>query len=235
MLVVWLQPVIADLSRHTRKLFVQAREYGFHIYVGRVLSIGTYNMDVLMLAALTNARAVGLYSLAGAVAAGLGLPMNAFASVLFRRMVQSERLDRRWLALSWSVGAVTVVGAAALGGVVLRAVFSGSYAAAASLLVPLTMAEAMRGTTGLYNSFLTAHARGRELRNAGLVLTISNVLLNFALIPPFGAAGAAWASVLALVANLGAHMIGYRRVVGAPRGSVEDLGPTPERVTPVAP
>jgi O-antigen/teichoic acid export membrane protein len=97
------------------------------------------------------------------------------------------------------------------------------------------MAEAMRGTTGLYNAFLTAHARGRELRNAGMVLTISNVILNFALIPPFGAAGAAWASVLALVANLGAHIIGYRRVVGAPRGSVEDVGPTPERVRPAAP
>ena len=60
--------------------------------------------------------------------------------------------------------------------------------------------------------YLSAHALGRALRNAGLVLTVSNVVFNFALIPPFGAAGAAWASVLALVANLAAHVVGYRRV-----------------------
>jgi len=51
--------------------------------------------------------------------------------------------------------------------------------------------------------------------NAGLVLTISNLILNFALIPPFGAMGAAWASFAALLANLAAHRVGYRRALNA--------------------
>jgi O-antigen/teichoic acid export membrane protein len=37
------------------------------------------------------------------------------------------------------------------------------------------------------------------------------VAFNFALIPSFGASGAAWASLLALVANLVAHVVFYRR------------------------
>jgi O-antigen/teichoic acid export membrane protein len=43
------------------------------------------------------------------------------------------------------------------------------------------------------------------------VLTLSNVAFNFALIPPYGAHGAAWASLLALLANLIAHVFFYRR------------------------
>ena len=62
--------------------------------------------------------------------------------------------------------------------------------------------------TGIYNSFLAAHGLGKELRNAGMALTVSNLILNVALIPQFGAAGAAWAS---LIVNLGAHIVGYRR------------------------
>jgi O-antigen/teichoic acid export membrane protein len=96
---------------------------------------------------------------------------------------------------------------------VVHAVFGSSYAAVAALAVPLALAQAVRGATSIYNSFLSAQARGRELRNAGLVLTISNLVLNFALIPPYGAMGAAWASLLALVANLVAHIVSYRRSV----------------------
>jgi Na+-driven multidrug efflux pump len=68
--------------------------------------------------------------------------------------------------------------------------------------------------TGIFNTFLSGHGRGRDLRNAGFVLTGSNIAFNFALIPPFGAAGAAWASLLALLANLIAHVVFYRRSYG---------------------
>jgi O-antigen/teichoic acid export membrane protein len=215
LLVFLLRPLLANARRHVLRLREHARRYGFQIYVGRVFSIGTYNMDVLMLGVWTDARAVGLYTLAGAVAAGLNLPINAFATVLFRRMVHSRRLERSWLLAGWAIGAATVVGAVLLGGVAIRAVFSSSYSGAAVLLVPLVLAEAIRGITSLYNSFLSAQGRGVELRNAGIVLTVSNLILNFALIPSFGAKGAAWASFGALLANLAAHRIGYRRAVEA--------------------
>ncbi len=215
MLVVWLRPVVANARRHVVRLWEHVRRYGFQIYVGRVFSVGTYNMDVLMLGVWTNARTVGLYSLAGAVAGGLNLPINAFATVLFRRMVHCRRLEPSWLLAGWAIGAVTVIGGVLLGGVAIRAVFSSSYAGAAVLLLPLVLAGAVRAITGLYNSFLSAQGRGVELRNAGIVLTVSNLILNFALIPPFGAKGAAWASFGALLANLAAHQVGYRRALSA--------------------
>ena len=40
---------------------------------------------------------------------------------------------------------------------------------------------------------------------------VGNLAFNFALIPRFGAKGAAWASLFALVANLIAHAVFYRR------------------------
>jgi O-antigen/teichoic acid export membrane protein len=210
--VVWLWPRFRRVRANARLFVSQARAYGFEVYVGRVMSTATYNMDVLMLGALTDARSVGLYALAGAIAAVVSLPTLGLGKVLFPRMVQDERLDKRLLTFSWATGLAGTAAAWFLSARFVGAFFSPAYAPAAHYVLPLALAETLRGVTGMYNSYLSAQAAGRRLRNAGLVLTMSNVILNFALIPPYGASGAAWASVLALLANLVAHIVGYRRL-----------------------
>src|SRR6266542_1520082 len=153
-----LRPAYRNLAPQVRGFVREARQYGFQVYLGRVLSTGTYNMDTLMVAAFTDARSVGFYALANAIAYPVALP-------------------------------------------------------GAGLLPPLALAASVRSVTSIYNGFLAAHGRGPELRNAALALTCSNLVLNVALIPPFGAVGAAWASLVALLCNLAAHMASYRRVV----------------------
>jgi O-antigen/teichoic acid export membrane protein len=220
-LVWWLRPRFVRVRRWIRTLVRDAKRYGFQVYVGRVLAIATYNMDVLMLAALTSSRIVAYYALAGAIAAAAGLPVTGLGTALFSRMARSNRIEGSWLSFSWCAGLATVPLVWLLSNVAVGTIFSNKYAPVVGLVIPLALAQTVRGVTGIYNSFLGAHGRGRELRNASIVLTGSNVVLNFALIPTFGAQGAAWASLLALVANWAAHVAGYRRLAA-------------ERVTPIS-
>jgi O-antigen/teichoic acid export membrane protein len=210
-LIVWLHPRLVDLRARLRQLLRETREYGFAIYIGRLLSTGTYNMDVLMLGALTNAEAVALYTLAAAVARISLLPVVGATAALFPRMAREARIDPRWVQLSAACGIAGVIVLAIAGEFLIELVFSSRYVDAAQYLVPLALAEACRGVTMVYNTYLSAQAQGKALRDAGIILTGSNLILNFALIPPFGAAGAAWASFAALVANLIAHLVYYRR------------------------
>jgi O-antigen/teichoic acid export membrane protein len=219
LLVRWLRPRFKNLRGRITNLVNDAKRYGFQVYVGRVLALATYNMDVLMLAAMTSARVVAYYALAGAIAAAAGLPVTGLATATFSRMAWSDRLQTSWLTFSWWVGLATVPVVWALTSVAVGTVFSSEYSPVVGLVIPLALATTVRGVTGIYNSFLSAHGRGRELRNAGIVLTGSNLVLNFALIPPFGAQGAAWASLIALLANWGAHVVGYRHVVAESRSN----------------
>jgi O-antigen/teichoic acid export membrane protein len=212
---LWLRPVFASTRKHVREIISQARAYGVQVYVGRLLGIGTYNMDVLMVGAWTSADQVGLYTLAAAMAAVVGLPVTGFSAALFPRLVRHHTVDRRWLLVSTASGVAGIIFLWLFQGPLVKLFFSSRYGDVGEYVVPLAAAQAVRGVTGIYNSFLAAHGYGRDLRNAALVLTASNVALNFALIPPYGALGAAWASFFALVANLGAHMIFYRRQTGS--------------------
>lgn len=208
---LWLRPIFRTARRWMPELVRQTREWGFHVFVGRLLSIGTYNMDVLMLGIWTNSRTVGFYSLAGSLAAASGLPVTAMATALFTRMAHAPAIERRWLTVAVSVGATSALAAWLLAEPAIRILFSSRYVPAAVLVLPLALAQFVRGITAVFVNFMSAHARGREMRNAGFILTGSNLLFNFALIPPFGARGAAWASLLALLLNLMGYVVYYRR------------------------
>lgn len=231
-LAAWLRPVFAGATARARDLVRQARDWGFRVYVGRVLSTGTYQLDVLMLGALTDARQVGFYTLAAAIANAIFLPANGLAVSLFRRMAKQSRIDRAWIVWTAILGLVGTAAVSLLADPFIRLVFSARYIAAGDLVLPLALAAAVRGVTTIFNSFLAAQARGRELRNAAVVMSGGNVILNFALIPPFGAPGAAWASFVALLANLIVHALYYRRTVKdsegteqQPSASSDDPGP----------
>jgi O-antigen/teichoic acid export membrane protein len=209
-----LRPVFDHVRGHARRFVTNARQWGFQAFIGRVLGIGTYNMDVLMLAALTHPGVVALYSVAGTLANGCGLPITGLGSALFSRAVHQDRLQGRWLAIAWLFGLGCVIPMWLLAHPIIVLIFSDRYGGASALLAPLVLAQAVRGVTTLYNTFLGAHGKGLELRHTAVILTVSNVIFNVGLIPPFGALGAAWASFLALVVNLGAHIYYYRRVAG---------------------
>jgi O-antigen/teichoic acid export membrane protein len=208
---MWLRPAFRGVRIWAPEFVRQARDWGSHLFVGRVLSIGTYNMDVLMLGLWASSRSVGLYALAGSLAAVSGLFVTGMAAALFAHMAREPMIARRWLVIATGVGTVTALAAWLLANPVIHTVFSDSYVGAAALVLPLALAQLVRGVTTIFNNFLSAHGRGRELRNAGVVLAGSNLVFNFLLIPPFGARGAAWASLLALLANFVAHLHFYRR------------------------
>ena len=207
----WLRPVFRHVVQYAREIVRDTRSYGFSMYVGRLLSIGTYNMDVLMLGAFRDGRTVGYYTLAASVAGASGLPVQGLATALFRRMATAVAISRQVIVFSAVGGLASALVATLLAGPFIEHVFSARYAPAVALVFPLALAQAVRGVTGIYNTYLSAQAKGRELRSANVILTTSNAALNVTLIPAYGATGAAWASFVALVINLGAHVFYYRR------------------------
>ena len=211
--IFWLRPMFRRVRAHVRDFIADSRAWAFQVYIGRLSSIGTYNMDVLMVAWFSNAKSTGYYSLAGALAGVTGLPMLGLAASLYPRMAREKAIERHWIAAAWGVGALSLVATLVLARPLVTLVFGKDYRPVATLAIPLVMAMGVRGVINLYNTFMSAHARGREMRNRAFIFTGSNIVFNFALIPPFGATGAAWASLAAMLVNYIAYVTYYRRYV----------------------
>src|SRR5207247_10251948 len=54
--VFWLRPLLRGATARIVEIVRHTREYGFQVYIGHLLSIGTYSMDVVMIGALANSR-----------------------------------------------------------------------------------------------------------------------------------------------------------------------------------
>lgn len=219
LLILWLRPQFRRVREHVLEFVADCKAWAFQAYVGRLFSVGTYNMDVLMVAAFSNAKSTGYYALASALAGVMGIPLLGLSAALFPKMAAEDEIDRRWLAVAWGVGALGVLAVVLLVQPLVGLVFSKKYDPVAPLAIPLVIATGVRGVTTVYNTYLSAHAGGREMRNTSIILTMSNLAFNFALIPPFGATGAAWASLIALMFNYAGYVYYYRRHVAQLRAA----------------
>ncbi len=208
-----LRPLFVRPLAQMRRLATGAREYGLAIYAGRVTSVGTFNLDVLMLAALADVQTVAVYTIARALATFASVPADGIAAAIFPRMANQDLLQSRDLRV---VAGVTVAAGAvvvAFGAGLAAFIFSEAYEDLPIYAAVLAVAYGLRGIAALSAGYLAARGRGRELRDAGLTLTVANLVLNLALIPAFGGIGAAVASVLAIGINLAMLVRGYRSSV----------------------
>ncbi len=120
------------------------------------------------------------------------------------------------------VGLVLMLGIALLAGPAVRLLFGPSYAAAAAVLVVLAPGIPIRFVQMAYSSLYVSRADTvRKARYLGLG-ALASLLACLALVPAFGALGAAAANVLAEAVLLGLHMRGATRILGpsAARGAL---------------
>ncbi|MCW7942669.1 hypothetical protein AAW14_11590 [Streptomyces hygroscopicus] len=234
-LLAYLRPLFRGLRTTASRMLRDARAYGFSAYVGRVLSMGTYHMDTLMLGAASDPRSFACYMCAASLATPISLPGAGLATALFGRLTRRPRMERRWVATVTVVSAVPAVALSMLAEPLVRLVYSDKFVMAAGLVPVLAAAQVISAVTRLFNSFLSAHGLGSDLRTAAITLTVSNLVLNLLLIPAYSAAGAAWASLLALAVNLIAHVLRYRRAVEAGETTRLDRGGHPGNGSTVPP
>lgn len=205
-IVFMLKPIFSEVRKRLGVMWKETRRWGMNAYFGRLLAVGSYNIDVLFLGALANAQQVGSYGLATSGANLIGLPAVALATALFRRMAQQEVLDRRPIVIlvSWGLSA-TAVGFA-LASFIIPRYLNAELDEAAILVIPLGLTATVGAVCTLMASYLNARAAGRELRNTSMALLISNLVFSPALIIPFGAKGAALASLLSMTVTLLAYL-----------------------------
>lgn len=215
-IALMLRPIFSEVKRRLGVIWRETRRWGMNAYFGRLLAVGSYNIDVLILGALANAQQVGSYGLATSGANLIGLPAIALATALFRRMAQQQVLDRRPIVIlvSWGLSA-TVVGFA-LASFIIPRYLNAKLDEAVILVIPLGLTATVGAVCTLMGIYLNARAAGREVRNVSVALLVSNLVFSPALILLFGAKGAALASLISMLITLLAYIHYVRKLETSP-------------------
>lgn len=195
-----LRPGLHGVREGVRSMVAEQRRFGRPLYVGKVVHLGSYHSDKLLLAAMHRAADVGWYSLAMALAGGISMFGQSVAAAAFRTFggrgpISEELLKRNTTGLVAGAVLTVIAGAA-----VLSVYLGPEYRPVVYLLVPASIATAFQGAYQPYNSWLLANGLGREIRNFLVQVAAVNLVGNVILIAAFGIHGAVAASIMSMVA-----------------------------------
>lgn len=186
-------------------------------------TIITNNTDVLMLGVMVEPAEIGIYRIAAQVALLATLVMQILRSLSAPRIAAAFAKDDRATMqrhfvragrAMFAAAAVFVLAFAAVGQPALRLVFGPEYVAAWGPCLVLALGALFSSACGLVGIVLqvTRHA-GLAARSA-VISAVVNVVLNLALIPLWGALGAAIATSISLVTMQAQQWWIARRVLG---------------------
>jgi O-antigen/teichoic acid export membrane protein len=188
-----------------------------------------FRLDVLLLSILRDTEEVALYGLAYRVLEGLIVLPSYFMFALFPEIARLT--DDRARVDGIVVTALEAMQVLALPLVTLGIVFADDIVAviggaefedSASVLRILMVALGISYVSGVYGNALVAIGRQDALFKWSLVVLGANLAANLALIPPFGAVGAA----IAVVASEALAFFVVRRLYGA-GGVTPRVAPAP--------
>ena len=206
----------AGLGRLDFELLMRALRFGGRLWPGNLAFFLNFRVDQILMGFITTQATLGIYAVAVNASEPLLYLPGAVASALLPLITRSAPRERHERALRafrslLIPSAATVLAAAALGPIVIPVVFGTAFAASVGpflLLLPGTMGYVV---SSVFSSSLLGASRPGLSSLAAITSLVVGVGLDLALIPAFGAEGAAAAASGAFVAGGFVAILAYRQ------------------------
>ncbi len=195
-----LRPVLRDGIGFSRRLVRVSLSYGLRIQVAALFRMAAGRFDLLLLSLLVPLSTVGYYAIAQIVSELVLLMPRAFGTVLVPVLAgdsRDARLSAPAVRLSGTLSLAAVAGVAVLGPLLIQFGYGPEYTAAIVPLLILLPGIWFQSAGDLSSYVLAGRGRPGTSSVLAAVQGIATVALDLVLIPPYGAVGAAIASLLA--------------------------------------
>jgi O-antigen/teichoic acid export membrane protein len=208
-----LRPSFRASRKEYAAIAAAVREYGLDMYVGRAIGMLSTRLDQLLIPYFVGPRRWGAYKIAQQLSDPVANLARALATTRFKAFASRVEVSRQieW----WNIALLSVAsaGLAAFGPWVIVIAFHGQkFRNALPLLLPFALVALFAGLLQPYNMFLSAHGRGRALRDISLAIGLANLLGLFFFTRRYGLPGAAWFAVASMAFNFALHLYYYRQL-----------------------
>lgn len=228
-----LRPALANARGEARALLGMV----FHTNVVSYARLAQTQLPTVLVGALAGPAQAGVYKVGMAAAAAVGRLADPLYAAVFPRLARlwaGERRDEvvRLLRHASVLSVLVMAGALALAiafrGPIVEALGGGGAAAATGVLVLAAVGYAVNGTLFWNGPLLLAAGRASTFSKLALIGAAVQIAFLAALVPAFGAEGAA-------AAFLASQVVGNVVIAAAALGAVRAAGPAAAAPRPVVP
>lgn len=211
-MIIILRPSFANLWKRIKEIMLFQKSYGLPQYIGYLVGNATGQINRLAIVFWVDSASIGFYSLAYTLVEPLRLIPFSVATASFREFAGNKRVPRKILAVTLISTLVTLVVTLLLLGKPLTWVYPAEYAAHIGPMSQiLAFGAVIQGFAELFNRFLGAHGRGRQLKIAAYAFGAAYVLGTLVMTPLWGVWGTIGSVLLASSINLGLMLFFYNK------------------------
>ncbi len=175
-MVLVLKPSLKNLKEGLRTIKPFQKTYGKPVFVAVLCSVATQYANRLGIVYWIDSASIGYYSLAAQLVDPLRLIPSSIATSSFRDFSTQKKISKKvlWASIFSIIGMLLVV--FILFGKPLKLFYPQSYAVnIARIGYILSFSTITLGLGELFNRFLGAHGRGKDLQNSAILVGLINI------------------------------------------------------------
>ena len=203
-IVVFLKPSFRFLSSRLKLLWLYNRSFGLNIYIGSLFAVGFTSLSQILIGYFSESNSgVGFYTLALTFSAPLALIPNTIATVHYKDFSKYNRIPRKLLFYTLAITVAALLSLWVIIAPFVRFFYGDDFMTVVNLNYIVSLGVLVHGLSDFYNRFLGANGQSIALRNSSFVVGGGAMIVGIALIPLYGAYGAALTKLVVGVIYLG--------------------------------
>lgn len=196
-LVIYLKPKFNNLKPVFRLLKKENKEYGIHVYIGSVLAVSLGYVSGITLGLFEdNNINVGFYTLALTIATPLSILPTIVGTTHFKEFANKDLIDNRIVRNTLLISVLSLIIFVLMIVPLVKWIYTEAYSPVGYYSCFIAIGMVLHGFGDMYNRFLGAHAKGKEIRNSALITGIVQLTGSVLLVYMYGIVGAICTKVL---------------------------------------
>ena len=183
-IIISTRPSFKDLRSSFSVLNTENKKYGFNVYLGSVANVATSYISGITLGMFCADNSnVGFYTLAVTISLPLMMLPSIIGTTYFKKFATQNRIEGKVLRNS----ALLTIGSCIMYIICIKYVvaflYNDQYQVVGEIASWLAVGMSLHGLGDMFNRFLGAHGKGREIRNGaficGAIVVLGSTILVY--------------------------------------------------------
>ncbi len=208
------KPSFKDIKTSFKLLNEENKTYGFNVYLGSLVAVSTGYISGITLGHFCENNAnVGFYTLAMTLANPLTMLPSIIGTTYFKRFATQNRIERKVLLGSLGITALSCLIFVVFIKYVVMFLYNESYYSVSTYASWLAIGYSVHGLGDMFNRFLGAHGKGKQLRNGAFACGIVQIIGSIVLVYFFRIEGAVITRMTASLVYISMMVYYYKKFI----------------------
>ena len=213
-IIVSTKPSFKNLKKSFYILNEENKKYGFNVYLGSLANVATgYISGITLGMFCANNSNVGFYTLAVTISAPLAMLPSIVGTTYFKKFASQEKIESKVLKGSIALTAASCILYIICIKYIVAFLYNDNYTIVGEIASWLAIGTSLHGLGDMFNRFLGAHGKGKEIRNGAFMCGGVLIFGSFVFVYFMGIYGAVLTKIFGSVVYCSAMMFYYIRFI----------------------